>query len=304
MPHPLPYRGRFAPSPTGALHFGSLVAAMGSYLEARAGGGEWLVRMEDLDPPREVPGAADLILRTLERYGLTWDGPVLYQSTRQEIYRDALDRLLRRGAAFACDCSRKAIAAAAAARGLPAHVYPGTCRAGAQSPQGRAIRVTTAGVALGFTDLLQGPQQQDLEREVGDFVVRRADGLFAYQLAVVVDDAAQGVTHVVRGSDLLDSTARQIWLQRLLDLPTPAYLHLPVAVNTLEQKLSKQTHAPALDLENPLPTLWQALAFLGQEPPAALLEGDVPAFWRWAVAHWRRAAVPARPALPCPHRES
>jgi len=295
----LMYTGRFAPSPTGPLHFGSLLAALASCLEARYRNGQWLVRMEDIDPPREVAGAADLILRTLERYGFEWDGAVMFQSRRDEAYRVALDELRRAGALYACRCSRRETLEASAALNLAPGIYPGTCRGAGHALAGPgALRVRTDGVTTTFTDRLQGPQRQDVEREVGDFVVRRADGLWAYQLAVVVDDAAQGITDVVRGSDLLDSTPRQLHLQHLLGLPTPGYLHLPVAVNAAGEKLSKQTHAPALPMDDPLPPLWQALAFLGQRPPAELLEGDVTALWQWAVGHWDSGAIPALRATP------
>lgn len=290
------YRGRFAPSPTGPLHFGSLLAALGSYLQARSRYGEWLVRMEDIDPPREVAGAADAILRTLEAYGLYWDGTVLYQSRRSEAYLDAIETLLRTKRAYHCTCSRKAIAEYQSAHGRPGHIYPGLCRtANNPSRPDAAIRVNIDGTTtITFTDRLQGEVLQNLRDEVGDFVIRRADGLFAYQLAVVVDDAAQGITEVVRGSDLLDSTPRQIFLQQSLNLPTPHYLHLPVAVNEQGQKLSKQTFAPALDDKNPLPTLITALAFLGQKPTPELAYASVEELLQWATRHWRPNAIPAR----------
>lgn len=288
-----PYRGRFAPSPTGPLHFGSLVAAVGSYLEARKHGGEWLVRIEDLDPPREMRGADRLILDTLEHYGFEWDGEVIYQSHRHEYYLNALDRLQQQGLLYRCGCSRKEIAERGEQLGLPLGVYPGTCRTRqADSRQQHALRLLTEGQQMEFIDAIQGTIRQNLATEVGDFVLRRADGPFAYQLAVAVDDAEQGITEVVRGSDLLDSTPRQILLQRYLGYPTPAYRHLPVAINNEGLKLSKQTFAPALERDNPLPSLWQALAFLGQKPPAELLEGEVSSFWRWAVAQWQGDAVP------------
>ncbi len=295
----LPYRGRFAPSPTGPLHFGSLIAAVGSYLEARRHGGEWLVRMEDIDPPREVAGADKLILDTLERYGFEWDGEVLYQSRRHEYYLNALDQLSRHSLLYRCGCSRKEIAERGEALGLPAGVYPGTCRTHqVDTHQQHALRLLTESEPVTFVDALQGPQKQNLEDEVGDFVLRRADGLFAYQLAVVVDDAEQGITEVVRGSDLLDSTPRQILLQRYLGYPTPDYRHLPIAVNREGLKLSKQTFAPALEMANPLPSLWQALQFLGQQPPEVLLEGELDSFWRWSLTHWQSEAVPRRLAIP------
>jgi glutamyl-Q tRNA(Asp) synthetase len=289
------YIGRFAPSPTGPLHFGSLVAAAGSYLRARAQAGRWLVRMEDIDPPREMPGAADMILRALEAFGLEWDGTVLYQSTRLDAYREALDQLRHLDVIYPCTCSRKAVAQAAETPG----VYPGTCRARRDWPRrAHAVRVRVGDARICFRDALQGEVRQALAREVGDFVIRRADGLFAYQLAVVVDDACQGITEVVRGADLLDSTARQIHLQSLLGLPTPGYLHLPVAVDAAGQKLSKQNHAPALDLTRPLPAIVQALAFLGLSPDPRLLEGDVASAWAWAASQFDAARLPQRLTLP------
>jgi glutamyl-Q tRNA(Asp) synthetase len=291
------YRGRFAPSPTGPLHFGSLVAALGSALRARSLNGQWLVRMEDLDPPREQAGAADAILRSLEAHGFQWDGAVMYQSQRTQAYLDSLDRLIRNGDVYPCGCTRKQIAAASDGRGI----YPGTCRNGlAKGQQARALRMRTGPDPVVFHDRLQGPRQQCLETEVGDFIVRRADGLFAYQLAVVVDDAEQGITEVVRGSDLLDSTPRQIFLLQRLGQTIPDYLHLPVAVNSAGEKLSKQTHAPALDDKRPVPALIRALEFLGQRPPAELVDASVEELWRWAVQNWSLETVPAQLTLPAP----
>jgi len=299
------YRGRFAPSPTGPLHFGSLIAALGSYLEARRRNGEWLVRIEDLDPPREVAGADRLILENLERYGFEWDGEVVYQSHRNDYYLDALDSLQRMGLLYRCGCSRKEIAERSGQLGLPAGVYPGTCRARqADIRQQHALRLLTEGQQVEFQDAIQGTIKQDIAEAVGDFVLRRADGPFAYQLAVVVDDAEQGITEVVRGSDLLDSTPRQILLQRYLDYPTPGYCHLPVAVNAEGLKLSKQTFAPPLDLAQPIPSLWQALRFLGQTPPMELLEADLDSFWRWAIAHWQADAVPRKLTIIWPTNET
>ena len=287
------YRGRFAPSPTGPLHLGSLLAAVGSFLEARARQGQWLVRMEDIDPPREVAGASDLILRTLETYGLCWDESVLYQSTREEAYRDALDRLTQAELLYACQCSRKTIATTITEQGLPRHLYPGTCR---QRPPrdraGEALRILTDERSIHFTDGLQGRHSTHLPTEVGDFVLRRADGLYAYQLAVVVDDAEQGISHVVRGSDLLDSTPRQLYLQQQLGLASPDYLHLPVIVNTAGEKLSKQTAAPPLSLEHPIPALWNCLQALGQQPPRELLESDLDSFWAWSIRNWNPCTLP------------
>lgn len=299
------YRGRFAPSPTGPLHFGSLIAALGSYLEARHREGEWLVRIEDLDPPREVAGASALILRTLEHYGFEWDGEVWYQSRRHEAYLAALDALAHDGLSYRCGCSRKEVRERQQQLGLPTGVYPGTCRRRpASAHQQHAIRLLTEGQHATFLDGIQGLVEEDVEREVGDFVLRRADELFAYQLAVVVDDAEQGITDVVRGSDLLSSTARQIVLQRALGYPQPDYRHLPVAVNARGQKLSKQTYAPPLDLDDPLPALWLALKFLGQQPLAELLEGDLDSLWRWALTHWRPAQIPRRLTIRFPVDEA
>jgi glutamyl-Q tRNA(Asp) synthetase len=290
--HPPVYRGRFAPSPTGPLHFGSLVTAVGSFLEARRHGGLWLVRIEDLDPPREVPGASAEILRTLEAYGLHWDGPVLYQSTRAAVYEEALDQLFRSAALYPCGCSRREVLSAGRVH-EGAVIYPGTCREGL--PPGRkplSLRVRTHAACIGFRDHIQGHRVQVLEEEVGDFVLRRADGLYAYQLAVVVDDAAQGITHVVRGSDLLDSTPRQIHLQRLLGAPTPDYAHLPIAVNARGEKLSKQTGAKGLSCADPVPVLWRVLTFLDQDPPSELQRASLSELWSWALAHWRPARIP------------
>lgn len=294
------YRGRFAPSPTGPLHFGSLVAAAGSYLDAKAQGGAWLLRMEDLDRPRCPPGAADSILRTLEALGLEWDGPVMYQSRRDDAYHAALERLRQDGRVYGCACSRREIADSALA-GIDGPVYPGTCRKGL--PPGRiarADRVRTAGARIAFDDAIQGRIVHDLEHQVGDFVLKRADGLYAYQLAVVVDDAEQGITDIVRGADLLDSTPRQIWLQQLLGHATPRYAHLPVAVNAAGEKLSKQTLARAIDTSQPLATLNAVLAFLGQDAVTGCAPGDTGAFWTQAVAQWRLDRVPRQRAQPAP----
>lgn len=286
------YRGRFAPSPTGPLHFGSMVAAVGSYLDARSRQGEWLVRMEDLDPPRVVAGAADDIQRTLEVYGLQWDGAVMYQSRRGEAYREALDQLRRQDVLYPCNCTRREIADSAL-NPMAGLVYSGYCRNGMRSGrEEHALRLRTDDNPIQFDDRLQGPYVQRLESEVGDFVVRRADGFYAYQLAVVVDDAEQGVTDIVRGADILDSTPRQIYLQKLLGVPTPSYLHLPVAVNANGEKLSKQTLAPSVATKNPLPLLLKVLEFLGQNPPQALLDGDIDTFWLWAIANWDVARIP------------
>lgn len=285
------YRGRFAPSPSGPLHFGSLVTALGGALDAHAHGGEWRLRIDDLDSPRVAPGAADMILRALEAYGFAWQGEVRYQSQSLEAYEAALAELTRLGVVYACACSRREIAdSVVSQRG--AAIYPGTCRGGiAPDRAARAIRLNTQGARIALCDRLQGDLTLDLERAVGDFVIKRADGLFAYQLAAVVDDAALGVTDIVRGADLIDSSLRQIYLQRLLGLSTPRYLHLPVAVNALGEKLSKQTLAPALDLQHPGPALVRALAFLNQAPPPSLARAPVSEIWAWARLNWRVARL-------------
>ena len=314
------YRGRFAPSPTGPLHFGSLAAAVGSYLDAKHHHGTWLVRMEDLDMPRCVPGAADDILRTLEAFGLHWDGEVIYQSRRNLAYEAALRELQAGGAVYPCCCTRKEIADSAL-HGIDGPVYPGTCRNGVPAGrEGRAWRVRTnypflppcrgkarmvveqhvitastpsptlplqGGGAVEFDDALQRHVVQHLASEIGDFVVKRADGLFAYQLAVVVDDAFQNITHVVRGADLLLSTPRQIYLQQLLGFAAPAYMHLPIAVNAQGEKLSKQTLAPAISADDVIATLIAVLEFLRQQPPAELRQGRVEEVLGWAVENWQ-----------------
>ncbi|MDO8990351.1 MAG: tRNA glutamyl-Q(34) synthetase GluQRS [Sideroxyarcus sp.] len=298
MPHSSTYRGRFAPSPTGPLHFGSLIAAVGSYLDAKHHRGTWLVRMEDLDTPRCVPGATEDILRTLEAFGLHSDEPVIYQSRRTAAYEAALLKLQTNGAVYPCCCTRKEIADSAL-HGIEGPVYPGTCRDGIPAGrEGRAWRVRTDNKTIEFGDALQGRITQHLETEIGDFVVKRADDLFAYQLAVVVDDAFQGITHIVRGADLLASTARQIHLQRLLNFPTPAYMHLPVAVNEAGEKLSKQTLAAPVDAAHPARTLMHVLDFLQQRPPAELANYDTKAVLDWAVANWDAAKMRGIRTLP------
>lgn len=300
------YRGRFAPSPTGALHAGSLVAALASWLDARAHGGQWLVRIEDVDTPRCVPGADQEILRQLAACGLVSDEPVLWQSQRSNHYQTALDRLIATNLAYPCGCTRKDIEQAWAAQGVNRErhaelVYPGTCRQGLNGKPARAWRLDVAAVLtkcglptpLHWTDRRLGPQQQDVAREVGDFVLRRADGLWAYQLAVVVDDAAQGISHVVRGQDLADNTARQIVLQRALGLPTPSYLHTPLVCGPNGEKLSKQNGAQTLDVSDPLAALNAAARVLGlpeyADPPASQTSGLSTGTLGDALAHWVQA---------------
>jgi glutamyl-Q tRNA(Asp) synthetase len=292
MPAITNYRGRFAPSPTGPLHFGSLVAAVGSYLDAKHHHGTWLVRMEDLDTPRCSSESAKDILRTLATFGLISDEPVLYQSRRTDAYEGALRQLQNSGAVYPCCCTRKEIADSAL-HGIEGLVYPGTCRDGVTAKrEARAWRTRTnvekQSVAgeITFNDTLQGLNTQNLESQIGDFVVKRADGIFAYQLAVVVDDAFQNITHVVRGADLLASTARQIHLQHLLGLTTPVYMHLPVAVNDLGEKLSKHTLATPVDTAQAVATLISVLDFLQQRPPAGLFIVSVKAVLGWAIQNW------------------
>lgn len=286
------YIGRFAPSPTGLLHIGSLLTALASYADARAHGGRWLVRMEDLDPPREMAGAADDILRTLEAFGFEWDGGVAYQSRRYDLYHEALGRLKAKGLVYPCDCSRKDWQAAARA-GADGFVYNGCCagldpqRALHKTP---AWRVRVPDEIIGFDDAVVGHYAQNLAHDIGDFVLLRADGFWAYQLAVVADDAAQGITHIVRGQDLLVSTPRQLWLQRALDAPEPHYAHLPLLVNGAGQKWSKQTLAPALDLGAREALLRQVMAYL--KLPAAPEVGRPQDLLAWAVRHWDMAKVP------------
>jgi len=300
------YVGRFAPSPSGPLHFGSLVAAVGSYLDARSHDGAWLLRLEDVDRPRCQPGAADGILRALAAFGFEWDAEVVIQSQRDAIYGAAFEKLREGGRIFPCGCTRREIADSQPQGGLSlagdgAQIYPGTCRSTLMPGRPvRSWRLRVDADVMVFDDAVQGPIRQDLGAEVGDFVLLRADGLFAYQLAVVVDDAAQGITHVVRGADLLDSTPRQILLQRLLGLPTPRYAHLPVAVNAAGEKLSKQTRAMPLSASRPLPALLGALKFLGQMPPGELAEASLSELWCWARVHWDLARVPRQRMLAGP----
>jgi glutamyl-Q tRNA(Asp) synthetase len=292
------YRGRFAPTPSGPLHFGSLVAAAGSYLEARSKGGEWHVRIDDLDPPRVAPGATDAILRCLEALGFQWDGAVTFQSRRRDAYHAALHQLTARGLVYPCGCSRKDLAEVALI-GSDGPVYPGTCRV-AVSPgrAARALRLRTAGAQVKFEDGFLGWQECDLEREAGDFVVYRADGVFSFHLAAAVDDAEQGMTDVVRGADLLESSARQIYVLKCLGLPVPRYAHLPIAVDTRGEKLSKQTHAPPLDLAHPIAELVRALRFLDQPPPEESATASVHGAWEWATRNWRPQDIPRRAVHP------
>ncbi|HSN72525.1 MAG TPA: tRNA glutamyl-Q(34) synthetase GluQRS [Steroidobacteraceae bacterium] len=290
------YCGRFAPSPTGPLHAGSLLAAVASYLDARAQGGRWLVRIDDIDTLRTVPGASDRILAMLEALALHWDGEVVYQSGRTPAYEAAFAALKQLGVVYECSCSRREIAriTGPAAPGSELR-YPGTCRAGPRRPASEhawRLRVPTGQVE--FEDRCQGPQAFDVAATVGDFIVKRRDGPFAYQLAVVVDDAEAGVDHVVRGRDLLDNTPRQVLLYRALGLPEPQYAHVPVLVDRSGRKLSKSTQATAVDPRDPSAALFRSLARLGQAPPVELRNASPAAILEWGVAHWQLAGVAGR----------
>ena len=303
------YIGRFAPSPTGPLHFGSLVAAVASYCDAKANGGKWLVRMEDIDKPREMVGAADDILRTLEAFGFEWKSDVLYQSQRGEIYEEALNKLQKQNLIYRCTCTRKEIADSSNAQGIDGAIYPRACypKTYSNKPALRATNIQTNGHAayramvldknIIFVDRIQGEITQNLAKDVGDFILKRKDGLFAYQLAVVVDDAEQGITHVVRGADLLDSTPRQIYLQQLLGVTTPFYAHVPVVVNAQGEKLSKQTLAEPISMRFPGHQLFDTLSFLGQNPPTEIKNATLAEMWRWAIANWNIAKVTKQRAI-------
>lgn len=287
------YIGRFAPSPTGPLHFGSLLAALASFCDARAAHGKWLVRIEDTDPPREVKGAAAGILQTLDHYGFEWDGEVLYQSQRHEHYEAAIHQLQQNGHVFWCSCSRNDIN-----RLSPNGIYPGTCRHETTPRADSAVRLRVNNDTITFTDRIFGTQKETLSAELGDFVIKRRDGLFAYQIAVVVDDAAQGITDIVRGADLLNNTARQIYLQHCLNLPAIRYAHLPLIVNQDGGKLSKQGLATPLPADKPSEALWLALSLLKQNPPESLQKASPQALLDWAVNHWQLSQIPADYALP------
>ena len=278
------YIGRFAPTPSGPLHFGSIIAALGSYLQARTHHGDWLVRIEDIDQPRAKPGADKKILEQLERLGMYWDDQVVYQSSRTTLYQSALEKLDSENLVFPCSCTRKDVL------NKP---YPGTCRkTTSNNKTNPSYRLITNNKLIKIKDKLQGVYSQRLETDVGDFIIKRADGLFAYHLAVVVDDAEQGVTEIVRGNDLLDSTPCQIYLQQLLGLSTPDYLHLPLAVDNTGNKLSKASDAEVANTNDPVITLLQALDFLGQMPPAQLSNSSVEDVMKWATKNWDLKKIP------------
>jgi glutamyl-Q tRNA(Asp) synthetase len=284
---PVPVIGRFAPSPGGDLHFGSLVSAVGSFLEARETGGKWLIRIENIDPPRELPGSAQRIIGDLKTFGMESDAPVLYQSERFTAYQDAVNKLVREGQAYPCACSRKDLPASG--------IYPGTCRTGiAKGKEARSIRFFAHNTGTSFVDKLQGLVQDPID----DFIIRRADGYFAYQLAVVVDDDFQEISQVVRGADLLDSTVRQIALQNALGYITPEYMHLPLVVSTDGKKLSKRVFSDPIQHHNPIDAVTMALKFLGQNPPTGV---SLKHLWAWAFEHWNRNLIPRKKAiLPVP----
>lgn len=298
------YCGRFAPTPSGPLHFGSMIAAIGSYCDARSNGGTWHVRIDDIDRPRVLAGAADDILRTLSAFGLEWDGKPVFQSHRSDSHHAALHLLRSKARVFACSCSRKDISDADET-GVEYPVYGGTCRNGLRSGRrARSLRLRVQdGTQAGFYDLLQGSVSQQLATQVGDFVVYRSDGVFSYHFACSVDDAQQGVTHIVRGADLIESTPRQIHLQSLLGLETPAYLHLPVATNEQGQKISKQTGATRVDQTRPGKVIYSVLSFLGQRPPAELARAPAQPAIDWAVQNWRRERLPAERVIAMPSPE-
>lgn len=285
------YIGRFAPTPSGHLHFGSLVAALASYLDARSVGGRWLMRMEDLDPPREEPGAQAAILKALESYGFEWDGDLVRQSERHDAYAEVLNRLFNHGLAYACTCSRKQLEAYNG-------IYPGLCRNAGHGTDDAAIRLRVPELEYHFLDRVQGEYRQHLGREVGDFVIRRRDGLYAYQLAVVLDDAWQGITDIVRGADLLDSTPRQLYLQELLGLPQPRYLHIPLITQPDGNKLGKSYRSPPLTEDQATPLLLRALRALGQNPGTELAYATPREVLNWGIAHWDASLIPRTLNLP------
>lgn len=284
------YRGRFAPSPTGPLHFGSLIAAISSYAQARQKKGKWLVRIEDLDLPRCDSTSTTHILKALEAYGMQWDEDITYQSQRNEFYQMALDTLIAKKLSYGCACTRKQIN-----QGLSSGIYPGTCRNGLkEASSARSIRFRTQHQQISFEDKVQGQYSQNISNDVGDFIIRRSDNLFAYQLAVVVDDEEQHITEIVRGSDLLDSTPRQILLQQSLGYSTPSYMHIPLALGSDGCKLSKQASANPVNTGDPRPTLINALTFLKQQPPRDLHESNIETIWQWIIEHWTTKTIPAQ----------
>ncbi|MBL4572324.1 MAG: tRNA glutamyl-Q(34) synthetase GluQRS [Gammaproteobacteria bacterium] len=286
------YIGRFAPSPTGPLHFGSLLAALASFLDARANQGKWLMRIEDLDPPREPAGSAELILQQLQDLGMIWDDEVLYQSTRLDAYKEIVDQLQDRDLCYPCNCTRGQVREMG-------RLYNGSCRKRCAPPEKPyALRLKTKALEIGFDDEIQGHFSQQLELDAGDFVICRKDGLFAYQLAVVVDDEFQNITHIVRGWDLLDSTPRQIYLQRVLNYQKISYAHIPIIVDEKGQKLSKQAFAPSIKTDRASEAIYKALTFLGQAPPTGIAKEKPESQLEWAIENWDSQAVAKVDSLP------
>jgi len=287
------YRGRFAPSPTGPLHLGSMITAVASYLQAKSQDGHWLLRMDDIDTPRVVTGATDAILHTLIRFKMHWDESIVYQSQQQPHYQAALEQLAYQNNIYHCLCSRKHIASIAKP-GPYGPIYPGKCQHRKQRPghDRSAIRLNTNATRIIINDKLQGSISQNIQQDIGDFVIQRADGIFSYQLSVVVDDYQQAITEIVRGFDLLDSTPRQVYLQQLLHFPTPSYAHIPILVNPQGQKLSKQNFAAAVPHHHPEKTLLKVFQLLGLNPPTELQRETLDTLWCWAIEHWQLTAIP------------
>ena len=288
------YRGRFAPTPSGPLHFGSLIAATGSYLQAKSHHGEWLLRIDDIDPPREQKGAADGILKTLEGFGFEWDSEVLYQSTRTQRYQEAVDELIQQHVAYACSCSRKELLKNAE-QTKSGTVYPGFCRTKLLNITAEtSTRLRCDNEPVRFKDLIQGNQSIDMENHIGDFILQRRDRLFSYHLASGIDDVEQKITEVIRGADLLNCTPCHIHVQRRLNLPSPDYHHLPLAVYETGQKFSKQTHASPIEVKHSVVLLYNTLKFLGQMPPIHLMDSTQKDIWEWAKTNWRLDLVPKK----------
>ena len=289
------YRGRFAPSPTGSLHFGSLIAAVGSYLQAKHQQGKWLLRIDDIDPPREQKGAADHIIQTLEDFGFEWDEEVFYQNSRQPYYQEVVHSLIKQKRAYPCSCSRSSILKQTGQ--LKGNmIYPGFCRNGPlEISSDYTIRLRCNNEPICFNDAIQGEQIYNLEQSSGDFIIQRRDHLFSYHLASGIDDAEQKITEVIRGADLLNCTSSQLHVQRMLNLSSPHYCHLPVAVNRHGQKLSKQHHAPPINAKNSVELLYKTLKFLGQLPSIELIDANQEDIWSWAIEHWRLDRVPSKP---------
>lgn len=297
MPNEETYRGRFAPSPTGLLHFGSLIAATASYLQAKHQQGLWLIRIDDIDPPREQKGAADNILKTLEGFGFEWDEDIYYQSSRKNDYQDALHQLLSKQLAYPCSCSRKSILKESdQSKNNGEIIYPGFCRNGPRIANRNAKELSTrlrcSTDTISFNDALQGKQEANLEKSIGDFILQRRDGYFSYHFASGIDDAEQQITEVIRGADLLASTHCHLHVQHVMGLPSPQYCHLPVAVDNNGKKLSKQSHAQPIEVQHSVLLLYKTLKFLGQMPPIDLIDATQNDIWHWAVQHWQLGLVP------------